>query len=99
MGHARALIGKTPDNFDEKTLSFISSGKISVRDLEKNKRKVSNFEPNYISSILNTKDIKREKVQFLQNGHVLKFQKCLFIRNKSPCGVLPNIGELSKIYL
>ena len=41
MGHARALIGKTPDNFDEKTLSFISSGKISVRDLEKNKRKVS----------------------------------------------------------
>ena len=48
MGHARALIGKTPDNFDEKTLSFISSGKISVRDLEKNKRKVSNLEPNLI---------------------------------------------------
>ena len=35
MGHARALIGKTPDNFDEKMLSIISSGKISVRDLEK----------------------------------------------------------------
>ena len=48
MGHARALVGKTPDNFDEKTLSIISSGKISVRDLEKNKRKVSNFEPNLI---------------------------------------------------
>ena len=48
MGHARALIGKTPDNFDEKTLSFISSGKISVRDLEKNKRKISNLEPNLI---------------------------------------------------
>ena len=27
---------------------FISSGKISVRDLEKNKRKVSNPEPNLI---------------------------------------------------
>ena len=48
MGHARALIGKTPDSFDEKTLSSISSGKISVRDLEKNKRKVSNLEPNLI---------------------------------------------------
>ncbi len=48
MGHARALIGKTPDNFDEKTLSAISSGKISVRDLEKNKRKVQNHEPNLI---------------------------------------------------
>ncbi len=48
MGHARALIGKTPDKFDDKTLSLISSGKISVRDLEKNKRKVSNIEPNLI---------------------------------------------------
>ena len=48
MGHARALIGKTPDNFDEKTLSIISSGKISVRDLEKNKRRVQNLEPNLI---------------------------------------------------
>ncbi len=48
MGHARALIGKTPNNFDEKTLSFISLGKISVRDLEKNKRKISNLEPNLI---------------------------------------------------
>ena len=48
MGHARALIGKTPDNFDEKTLSIISSGKISVRDLEKNKRRTQNIEPNLI---------------------------------------------------
>ena len=48
MGHARALVGKTPDNFDEKTLSIISSGKISVRDLEKNKRRVQNIEPNLI---------------------------------------------------
>ena len=48
MGHARALVGKTPDNFDEKTLSVISSGKISVRDLEKNKRRTQNIEPNLI---------------------------------------------------
>ena len=48
MGHARALVGKTPDNFDEKTLSIISSGKISERDLEKNKRRAQNIEPNLI---------------------------------------------------
>ena len=56
MGHARALVGKTPGNFDEKTLSFISSGKISVRDLEKNKRKVSNPEPNLIQEEKNLSD-------------------------------------------
>ena len=56
MGHARALVGKAPGNFDEKTLSFISSGKISVRDLEKNKRKVSNPEPNLIQEEKNLSD-------------------------------------------
>ena len=48
MGHARALVGKKPENYDEKTLTLISLGKISVRDLEKNKRKISNYEPNLI---------------------------------------------------
>ena len=48
MGHARALVGKKPENYDEKTLTLISSGKISVRDLEKNKRKILNNEPNLI---------------------------------------------------
>jgi len=48
MGHARVLVGKTPSDFDEKTLTLISSGKISVRDLEKNKRKASVQEPNLI---------------------------------------------------
>ena len=48
MGHARVLVGKTPNDFDEKTLTLISSGKISVRDLEKNKRKASVQEPNLI---------------------------------------------------
>jgi len=46
MGHARALIGKTPDDFDEKTLKKIEKGKFSVRDLEKSKRKKSSAEPN-----------------------------------------------------
>ena len=39
MGHARALIGKTPNDFDERTLKQIVMGNISVRDLEKNKGK------------------------------------------------------------
>ena len=56
MGHARALVGKTPDNFDEKTLASISSGKISVRDLEKNKRKPSPQEPNLIQEEKNLSD-------------------------------------------
>ncbi len=48
MGHARSLVGKKPNDFDEYTLSKILSGKISVRDLEKNKRKKSVIEPNLI---------------------------------------------------
>ena len=70
MGHARALIGKTPGNFDEKTLSFISSGKISVRDLEKNKRKVSNPEPNLIQEEKNLSDTIgfRTKITYSKKG-------------------------------
>ena len=34
MGHARALIGKVPNDFDQQTLDRIANGKISVRDLE-----------------------------------------------------------------
>ena len=48
MGHARALVGKKPNDFDENTLNLIASGKISVRDLEKNKRKRNIKEPNLI---------------------------------------------------
>ena len=48
MGHARTLVGKKPNDFDEHTLGKISSGKISVRDLEKNKRKKNSIEPNLI---------------------------------------------------
>ena len=46
MGHARTLIGKKPSDFDDQTLSQIASGKISVRNLEKNKRKKKDQEPN-----------------------------------------------------
>ena len=37
------------------------------------------------------------KVQFLQNEHVLKFQKCLFFRNKSPCGSILTKGSFSEL--
>jgi ParB family chromosome partitioning protein len=56
MGHARVLVGKTPDEFDEKTLSLISSGKISVRDLETNKRKKPAHEPNLVQEEQNLSD-------------------------------------------
>ena len=48
MGHARALVGKKPEDLDEKLLSQISSGKISVRDIEKNKSNKTSIEPNLI---------------------------------------------------
>jgi ParB family chromosome partitioning protein len=48
MGHARALVGKKPEDFDEKTLALIAKGKISVRDLETNKRKKPSHEPNLV---------------------------------------------------
>ncbi len=53
MGHARALIGKTPDDFDENALNQIEKGKLSVRDLEKKKRKVSKTEPNLVNEEIN----------------------------------------------
>ncbi len=56
MGHARALIGKTPENFNENTLKQIEKGKISVRDLEKNKPKRSSIEPNLLYEEKNLSD-------------------------------------------
>ena len=53
MGHARALVGKKPDDLHEKILSQINSGKISVRDIEKNKTKKINLEPNLIQEETN----------------------------------------------
>ncbi len=48
MGHAKVLVGKTPDDFDETTLSKIVKGKFSVRDLEKNNSKKIISEPNLL---------------------------------------------------
>ncbi len=48
MGHARALVGKKPEDLEEKILDQISSGKISVRDIEKNKSRKNVIEPNLI---------------------------------------------------
>ena len=56
MGHARALIGKTPGDFDEKTLSQIAKGKLSVRDLEKNKKIKLSKEPNLLQEEKNLSD-------------------------------------------
>ena len=56
MGHARALIGKTPRDFDEKTLSQIAKGNLSVRDLEKNKKIKLSKEPNLLHEEKNLSD-------------------------------------------
>ena len=48
MGHARASIGKTPNDFDDVTIKRIVSGKISVRDLEKNRTKIKTQDPNLV---------------------------------------------------
>ena len=53
MGHARALVGKKPEDLDEKILNLINSGKISVRDIEKNKSKKNTIEPNLIQEETN----------------------------------------------
>jgi len=46
MGHARALVGKRPEDLDEKLLSQINIGKASVRDIENNHSKKKTSEPN-----------------------------------------------------
>ena len=48
MGHARALVGKKPNDFDENSLKQIVNGKLSVRDLEKKKSKTITQDPNLI---------------------------------------------------
>ena len=53
MGHARALVGKKPEQLDEKLLSKINSGKASVRDIEHNSIKKKIDEPNLIQEEVN----------------------------------------------
>ena len=70
MGHARALIGKTVNDFDQYTLDKITSGKISVRDLEgaksiKKKSDVNLFqEEKYLSDTIGFKT----KIIYNQKG-------------------------------
>lgn len=53
MGHARALVGKTPSAIDEKTLHQISTGKISVREIERNNINKKKIEPNIVNEEVN----------------------------------------------
>ena len=53
MGHARALVGKKPDDLDEKLLSQINTGKASVRDIENNYSKKTVSEPNLLQEEIN----------------------------------------------
>ena len=71
MGHARALIGKKPEDYDEELLLKISKGKISVRDLENNKQKSrNNSEPNLIQEELNLSNIIgfKTKISYSKSG-------------------------------
>ena len=53
MGHARAWVGKTPQELNEKLLAQLSAGKASVRDIEHNSVKKKIDEPNLIQEEVN----------------------------------------------
>ena len=53
MGHARALVGKNPEELDERLLSQINTGKASVRDIEHNSVKKKINEPNLMQEEIN----------------------------------------------
>ena len=53
MGHARALVGKTPEELDERLLLQINTGKASVRDIEHNSVKKRINEPNLMQEEIN----------------------------------------------
>ena len=53
MGHARALVGKKPEDLDERLLSQINIGKASVRDIENNYSKKRISEPNLMQEEIN----------------------------------------------
>jgi hypothetical protein len=91
MGHARALIGKKPEDYDEEFLLKISKGRISVRDLEKNKQKSrNNSEPNLIQEELHLSNTIGFKTKISYNksgkGNIKIFYKNLeqynFLINK-----------------
>ena len=71
MGHARALIGKKPEDLDENILSQINSGKISVREIEKNKSQKTSVEPNLIQEEINLSQTIgfKTKISYSKNGN------------------------------
>ena len=70
MGHARALVGKTPDELDEKLLSQINVGTASVRDIEQNSVKKKINEPNLIQEEINLSQTIgfKTKISYSKNG-------------------------------
>ena len=70
MGHARALIGKTPSEFNQDTLNKIINGKISVRNLEAYKSKLKIREPNLIheEKVLSDTIGFKTKISYSKNG-------------------------------
>ena len=70
MGHARALVGKKPEELDEKILSQIKNGKVSVRDIENNSLKKKIDEPNLIQEEVNLSQIIgfKTKISYSKSG-------------------------------
>jgi len=70
MGHARALVGKTPEELDEKLLSQIHAGKASVRDIENNLLKKKKHEPNLMQEEINLSQTIgfKTKISFSKSG-------------------------------
>ena len=50
-------------------------------------------------AVFEKKILKNKKCILFENKHVLKFQKILFLKNKSPCGSFPSRLYLFRIYL
>ena len=70
MGHARALVGKKPEDLDEKILSQIKTGKASVRDIENDFRNKIVSEPNlvYEENILSQTIGFKSKITYSKSG-------------------------------
>ena len=70
MGHARALVGKSPQELDEKLLSLIKIGKASVRDIEQNSPRKKTNEPNLIQEEVNLSQTIgfRTKISYSKSG-------------------------------
>ena len=70
MGHARALIGKKPEEIDEGILNRLKEGKISVRDIEKKKKTNKREEPNLIQEETNLSQTLgfKTKINYSKNG-------------------------------